>query len=81
MTLENKKRVMNIPGVDGVPGVSAFVFNEAKKLALGIREMELKTDKPHPQPLRQRGGSGNIAGQPAPLVSHHLDPQSMGGRV
>lgn len=42
MTLENKKRVMNIPGVDGVPGVSAFVFNEAKKLALGIREMELK---------------------------------------
>lgn len=42
ISLENKKRVMNIPGVDGSPGVSAFVFNEAKKLAFGIQETEVK---------------------------------------
>jgi len=42
VTLDNKKLVMAIPAVNGGLSVSAFVYNEAKKLALGIKEKEIK---------------------------------------
>lgn len=42
VNLENKKRVMNIAGVDGRQGAADIIFNEAKKLALEIKEEEIK---------------------------------------
>lgn len=42
VTLENKKMVMEIPGMDGGPSVEKFVFNAAKKLAFDIAEAETK---------------------------------------
>ena len=42
VTVENKIRVLNIPGIDGKAAVSTFAYNEAKKLAFEVTDAEIK---------------------------------------
>ena len=42
VTVENKIRELNIPGIDGKAAVSTFAYNEAKKLAFEVTDAEIK---------------------------------------